>query len=313
MARTRSLLPIPAIALATLATAALLRALPPPELLLGEPAPSEETTYREFRQPERVEILGYEGDAMEPFLSRDGCCLMFNNRNDPATDTDLHWAERVDDLNFLYRGTIQGTSSPHLDAVATMDLHHHFYFVSDRDYFNTLSTIHRGRWAGGEVAGLEVLDGVSRLQPGWVNFDVEVSPDGEWLYFVDGRFAPGGVVAEADLVLARRAGDTFERFPRGARWLRRINTPALEYAASISADGRELFFTRFQPGGPEAVPAIFRAFRHEPSQPFGAPRRLRGVSGFVEAPSLSPDELSLYYHRLEAGRFVIYRVRRAGR
>ena len=45
----------------------------------------------------------------------------------------------------------------------------------------------------------------------------------------------------------------------------------------------------------------------------GAPRRLRGVSGFVEAPSLSPDELSLYYRRLEAGRFVIYCVARSER
>lgn len=36
-----------------------------------------------FADPERVTIQGYDGDAMEPFLSRDGRFLLFNNRNDP--------------------------------------------------------------------------------------------------------------------------------------------------------------------------------------------------------------------------------------
>lgn len=43
-----------------------------------------------------VAIAGYDGIAMEPFVSRDGRFLLFNNSNDPGTDTDLHFARRVD-------------------------------------------------------------------------------------------------------------------------------------------------------------------------------------------------------------------------
>lgn len=48
-----------------------------------------------FANPQPVALLGYDGDAMEPFLSRDGRYLLFNNRNDPSVNTNLHFAERV--------------------------------------------------------------------------------------------------------------------------------------------------------------------------------------------------------------------------
>jgi hypothetical protein len=35
------------------------------------------------------------------------------------------------------------------------------------------------------------------------------------------------------------------------------------------------------------------------------------IDGFVEAPTLSPDGRALYYHRLEADRFTIWRTERA--
>jgi len=43
---------------------------------------------------------------MEPFITRDGRYLLFNNSNDPLVDTNLHYAERIDDLTFAYRGEI---------------------------------------------------------------------------------------------------------------------------------------------------------------------------------------------------------------
>lgn len=166
LARVRSLARFPTVAFAAFLGAS---GADGPRMQAPPTAASVEPAYRAFGPPERVEIVGYDGDAMEPFLTRDGCCLMFNDRNDPAVDTELHWARRVDDLTFRYEGTIPGTSSPRLDAVATMDLDHHFYFVSDRDYFSTLSTIYQGRWEGGEVKEIGALAGVSRHQPGWVN------------------------------------------------------------------------------------------------------------------------------------------------
>ncbi|MFQ6087920.1 MAG: hypothetical protein ACE5K0_03340 [Candidatus Methanofastidiosia archaeon] len=32
-----------------------------------------------FKNPQKVEIIGYDGDALEPFISRDGQYLFFNN------------------------------------------------------------------------------------------------------------------------------------------------------------------------------------------------------------------------------------------
>jgi hypothetical protein len=63
-------------------------------------------------QPKRVEITGYEDDAMEPFISRDGRYLLFNNLNEPATNTDIHFAERKDDFTWLYHINIAGEEEP---------------------------------------------------------------------------------------------------------------------------------------------------------------------------------------------------------
>ncbi|NBC86302.1 MAG: hypothetical protein GVY25_08930 [Bacteroidetes bacterium] len=53
----------------------------------GDPADAD-ATYDAFSAPARVQINGYDGDAMEPFLSRDGQFLLFNNRNDPSVNND---------------------------------------------------------------------------------------------------------------------------------------------------------------------------------------------------------------------------------
>jgi hypothetical protein len=42
---------------------------------------------------------------MEPFVSRDGKFLLFNNSNDPGNDTNLHFARGVDDLHWTYGGS----------------------------------------------------------------------------------------------------------------------------------------------------------------------------------------------------------------
>ncbi|NJN64367.1 MAG: hypothetical protein HC882_05415 [Acidobacteria bacterium] len=67
-------------------------------------------SYQGFGAVERVTILGYDGDAMEPFITRDGRFLLFNNRNDPKIDTKLLVAERRDDVTFVYRGELAGST-----------------------------------------------------------------------------------------------------------------------------------------------------------------------------------------------------------
>ncbi|GAB5535544.1 MAG: hypothetical protein Rubg2KO_17930 [Rubricoccaceae bacterium] len=265
--------------------------------------------YEAFSSPERVEIHGYPGDAMEPFLSRDGRYLFFNNRNDPSINTDLHVAELVTPLTFEYLGPLAQVNTASLEGVPTMDRFGTFYFVSPRSYEETLSTLYQGHFADGAISDIQLVPGVSRETPGIVNFDIEVSPDGGTLYFVDARFGALGPET-ADLVMASRRGNRFERIAESDEILRHVNTRALEYAAAISADGLELFFNRVESVREGASPKIYRAVRRSLDAPFDAPQRVAAMEGFVEGATFSPDGHAVYYHKREDGRFVLYRVAR---
>jgi WD40-like Beta Propeller Repeat len=265
--------------------------------------------YTAFANPTPVTIAGYSGDAMEPFISKDGQYLFFNNSNDPAVNTDLYYASRVDDVNFTFQGPVQGVNTPSLDAVASLDTLGNFYFISNRSYATTLSTIYRGSFAAGAVTMVTLVAGVSQQKAGMVNFDAEISADGKTLWFVESHFTDGSPDA-ADIAIADRQGDGFERRTDSASLLQTVNTPALEYAPCISADGLELLFTRYDPTVAGSAPAIYRATRGDVNSAFGAPQRVAAATGFVEAPTLSADGHSLYFHKKENHAFVIYRVTR---
>jgi hypothetical protein len=270
--------------------------------------------YTAFQHPERVTIANYAGDAMEPFLTRDGRFLLFNNRNDPGVDTNLHYAARIDALHFAYRGEIKGANSSALDAVPSVSCGGDLYFVSTRSYPQTSSTIYRARFSEGVASGVELVPGISRRTPGWVNFDAEVSADGQTLYAVDSRFSAGGTPLTADLFsarkMAREPGGAFARAKDSGDLLRLVNTDELEYAPAVSSDGLELFFTRVREIRADAEPRIWRSARRTAREPFGTPQVLSAIAGFAEAPALSPDGLSLYYHARVDGRFAIFRVTR---
>jgi len=251
-------------------------------------------------------ILGYGQDAMEPFISRDGSILFFNNSNDPNVDTDLFWARRVDDLTFEFQGPVDGANSSALDAVASMDRDNNLYLVSTRSYFSTLSTIYRGRFSDGELTGLEIVPGVSRKKAGVVDFDDEISADGNTLYFSEGTFGQGGPPRTAIIRFARKNGSAFVPDPASAKVFARINTKTLNYAACISASELEFFFTRLTPTGP----AIFAARRKSTSKPFGKPKRIKAITGFAEAPTITSDGNTLYFHKRDGNRFFIYQVTR---
>lgn len=260
----------------------------------------------EFANPQRVIILGYNDHAMEPALSRDGQYLFFNNSN-AAVNTNLHWAVRIDGLTFQYQGEIGGVNTTALEGVASMDRNNVFYFVSNQSYVTTLSTLYRGTFTSGTVSGVELVPGVSALVLGMVNFDADISPNGDTLYFVDGLFNfPDPVPSTADILIAERSGVNFVRLANGADIMRQINTSALEYAPAISTSGLELFFTRLE----GVTSAIYASRRPNTSAPFDTPMKIQAITGFVEGPTLSADEKSLYYHKGENGLFVIYRVTR---
>ena len=259
----------------------------------------------DFSNPQPVQIIGYTGDAMEPFLSRDGKLLFFNNSNDPHVNTNLHWATRVDDLTFQYKGELQGVNTNALEGVASMDRNNVFYFVSNRSYDQTASTIYRGIYQNGSLSGIELTPGVSIAKPGIVNFDAEISADGNTLYFVESQFSHGQPKS-AVILIARKNGAGFMRAAEGAKIMEQINARGLNYAPATSASERELFFTRAY----GSAPAIYVATRISTSAPFGEPRKIAAVTGFAEGPTLSPDEKALYFHKMDSGRFRIYRVTR---
>ncbi len=267
-------------------------------------------TYTAFANPVPVTITGYSGDAMEPFISKDGQLLFFNNRNDPSVNTNLYYASRVDDQTFSFRGAVAGANGAALDAVASLDQLGDFYFVSTRSYAATLSTIYRGSWSAGNIGNVALVPGVSLQQAGSVNFDAEISADGKTLWFDDGQYSPAGVLQSARIAVASRQDASFARLANSATLLAAVNSSGLNYAPCISVDGLELFFTRVDSVTSGASPAIYRAVRATTSSAFGPAALVSSASGFVEAPSLSADGRLLYFHKLVNGGFFIELMRR---
>ncbi len=259
-----------------------------------------------FQNPQRVTIDGYAGDAMEPFLTRDGKYLFFNNRNEAHDNTNLYWAERIDDLHFRYRGEIGGVNTAALEGVASMDRDGNFYFVSNRSYDQTASTLYRAQFAAGSLTGIALVPGVSLAKPGIVNFDAEIGADGNTLYFVESQFSWRGQPKSARILFARRNGATLVRDAASESMLKTINKDGLNYAPATTASECEMFFTRVDAHGP----AIYLAKRPARNQPFGAAARIASITGFAEGPAISPDEKHLYYHLRESGGFSIYMVTR---
>jgi hypothetical protein len=274
-------------------------------------ADAPDVTFGVFTNPERVTIRDYTRDAMEPFISLDGNYLFFNDSNNPppGTSTKLYYATRIDDVTFQYVGEIAGANATGLNAVASMDSRGKFYFISTRSYMQTFSTFYRADFSAGSVANVELVPGISKHKPGWVNFDAGISPDGNTLYFVDGFFGSGNFPQSAELTIAKRKGNRFMRLANSRSIMRKINNNDLNYAPCPTASGLEFFWTRVDPANPSGI-GIYTAARANTSKPYGTPVKIDAATGFVEAPTLSADGKSLYYHKNENNVFVIYRLTR---
>ena len=256
-----------------------------------------------------VLVAGYSGVAMEPFVSRDGRFLLFNDSNDPRNDTDLHFARRVDDTHWTYGGRIAGANSGALDGTPTMDRNGKLFFVSLRSYSQSACTIHSARFDNGVASEVGLVDSICRHEPGVVNFDVDIDASGTVLTFVDSRFGANNLPADAVLVMARWNGTQFVRSADSAAMLATVNGSAtLQYAPALSADHLTLWFTRVASLTSGEAPQIWRARRTTESAPFDAPVRIAGLGDFVEAPALSADEKLLYFHRRVGTGYGIFAV-----
>jgi hypothetical protein len=269
-----------------------------------------------FSNPVPVTIAGYDGHAMEPFISRDGALLFFNSRNQPSDQTDLHVARRRNDTLFAYLGPLEGANSAELDGVASADRQGRFHFVSTRDYARTGNTLWTATLRGHSVADPKPLRSnftAKRLLR--LNIDQEISADGETLYFAENRWdLLRSVPATSDLAMAQRSSDSFARLAESDRLTRAVNSNALEFAPATSSDERTLYFTRLDMSRLRRKQndafQLLVSSRPDRRAPWGKPKRIEAVRGHVEAPSVTPDDCGLYFHALTGERFEIRFTRR---
>ena len=296
-------------------------------------APSANTG---FANPRKVTLVGYTGDAMEPFISRDGNILFFNNLNSASlsygdnNDTNIHYAVRIDDVTFEYMGKVTGASTDEtpetneLEGVASMDEQNKFYFISTLDYLdqnspNYLSSIFQAEYVNGSLLNIKSLPNLKNDRPsnqaavpGELNFDAEIHYAGDILYFVEGIFSGKAFPDEADIGVAENVDGLFVVKEGSSDELALINSDALEYAPSISSDMLELYFTRLSGSLASGFDfGIYIATRPSISKAWSNISKIEAISGdTIEAPSLSFDGKRLYYHQKDSNVFQIYLVER---
>jgi len=267
-----------------------------------------------YVNPQRVEIAGYNGTAMEPFISLDGRFLFFNNDDDPRSpNKSIMFAQRTGPLSFSYLGELPGVNlhvRDKVEAAPSMDRQGRFYFTSTTSYERDRHTVFAGDFDGARVTNVHVVGGdINSLADGELNMDMNISPDGEMLYVSKARLGLLSLVTHApvgvQLLMARRAGNQFNIDPGSTQILRNVNS-GLDYAPAITDDGLELYFNR----GPNTIMVATRVSRNEP---FGAPRSLDALSGgVVEGPSLSLDRREMFFHKSVNGACcAIYRAVRS--
>ena len=238
-----------------------------------------------------------------------GNTLFFNNSNDPKVDTNLFFALKTGPSRFRFAGPIVAANSGALDGVPSVDTAGRLYFITTRAYASTFETIFTLDLQSTGKPVATPVKGISRYTPGELNFDAEISRDGHTLWFVDGVFSGGPVPKHAAIAIATGNGAQFVRNADGDVRLQAVNAAGLNYAPAISSNGRELFFTRILTSGLSVTPVICRSAEQRDGR-FSAPRRVAAATGFVEAPSLSADGHSLYFHRRDGDHYAIYRVDR---
>jgi len=296
------------------------------------PIPSDGVT---FGDPKEVTIFGYSGDAMEPFISRDGNTLFFNNLNSSElpngmiNDTNIHYATRTSGSDFQYMGEVIGANTDYtsenneLEAAPSIDINNKFYFVRTIDYLeasspNYLLSLFQGDYVGGMLININSLPNLRNDRSaedavlGELNFDIDVHYDGETIYFTQGLFSGNPFPDEADIGVASKVDGVFSVNTNSALEMAVVNTDALEYAASISKNKLELYFTRASSTLEAGVDVgIYMATRDSVSDVWSNVRRIDAITGDVtEGPSISSDGELLYYHQKTSDQFQIWVVKR---
>lgn len=262
-----------------------------------------------------VTINSYTLDAMEPFISPDGNALFINSVNN-GTNTAIYYAARVDDTTYNLVGlfpVVNQTVTPYLNAVASLDTFNNFYWVSIRNYPTDYDNLHHVTFTQTGYTNFGRVRGDFNIHtPGWLIMDAGVNFDGNYLYYCNGFFqgtaCNGGLPCKARLGVAQKVNDsTFNKLANTDAIMASVNdTNYLVYAPCITADGLELYYTRFAQTSLLNT-EICVAVRTTTLQPFGTPAVLYSANGLVpEAPTLTTDKSRLYYHKKVGSTYKIF-------
>jgi Tol biopolymer transport system component len=274
--------------------------------------PRPDKASSDFADPKLVTVHGYSGDAAEPFISPDGSYLLFNNGYGSTVHTVLMYATADGDGTFTYKGQLTGANDPSaLSAVASLADDGTMYFISNRSYPSTLSTTYMSKFSDGSATAVKLVPGISAPGIGTVDFDSSVSADDNSLYVSVGTYqGSSSIPSTASIALYDRGATGFVLDPNTKKLLAAVNKKnTLTYAADISSDDKELFYTQLRL--PSGQPSIYSATRSKLTQPFGHVQRVTAATGFVEAPSVSSDGRTLYFHKVVAGHYEIYEATRS--
>jgi hypothetical protein len=285
----------------------------------------------QFKNPQEVYINGIpdgaEGSPLsieEPFISRDGQFLFFNS-GEKENHKDLHYAEWINN-RWLYKGEI----GPNINTIKevegnpTMDKNYNFFYIDSG--IKSMARVARFSPDNGKLSSVRELEGIPKRkillfkQKVYGNIGVEVSANGSHLFFSRATWDLNGfklgTFIDSDIhFLKKQNGRYVYNETEERNIMKNINTSDLEYAASISADGLELFFTRLEiedlkKGNIRSK--IMCSTRGDIFKPFGVPKIIEtiGASDFVEGPAISGDEKELYYHKREGNKNRLFKVTR---
>lgn len=262
-----------------------------------------------FSNPRKVNIMGYRGSVMEAFITRDGEYLFFNNdeQDTPKRNKNIYYAVRTSDTRFEFMGEIKGINSDEVDAVPTMDNHGNFYFVSTAHYgkSNGFSTVYSGKFNNGRVSNLKSHPELSLKIPRWLNMDIEISADGQTLYATQTYFKGNPPPKKSYFFVAHLRNNHFVIDKRSEEIFKNINSDDLEYAASISTDELEIYFTRLSTRSGFKFTS-HRATRPNNSASFSTPIRIESITGIAEAPAITGDGQLMYFHKKDGEHFSLY-------
>ncbi|MCK6650295.1 MAG: T9SS type A sorting domain-containing protein [Bacteroidia bacterium] len=265
-----------------------------------------------FGQEIPVNFIGVTTDAMEPHLSPDGNALFFNSLNDGIT-TSLFYGGKINDSTFQLVGAVpivNQTTTPRLDAVASLDTANNFYWVSTRNYPFDFDNLHRIRFLQSGYTNFGRVHGNFYIySPGWLIMDAAISHYGEQLIYCNAYFNNcTGVPCKAALGIADKINDsTFNKTANSGAIMAALNDTAnyIVYAPQLTGDGLELYFTRLAHANTNTEICV--ATRNNVSDPFGTPTVLISSPGNLpEAATISTDKSKIYYHKKEGGIFKLF-------